>query len=246
MPAPALPSIAKDLNASEEETQIFLSIFVLALAFGPMPVLQAVAIFLAYNFGILYIVLSTFATLWIDRYGNTESQSGLHYIVIVIGYTIAAQGGGYITDCLWQHLKTRHGEDTAPEYRVLLMVPGAILIPLGLFIYGWSAERYFDWIVPDVGIAIFGCGVILNIQAMQAYVVEAYRKYVASASAAAQLLCSIAGFAFPIFAPAMYRSLGYGWGNSVLALAFVIIGWPAPFLLWKYGAKLRALGKPQW
>ncbi|KAK9426213.1 putative Major facilitator superfamily (MFS) profile domain-containing protein [Seiridium unicorne] len=192
------------------------------------PVLQVAAIFLAYNFGILYIVLSTFAALWIDRYGNTETQSGLHYIVIVIGYTIAAQGGGYITDCLWQHLKTRHGEDTAPEYRVLLMVPGAILIPLGLFIYGWSAERHFDWI------------------AMQAYVVEAYRKYVASASAAAQFLCSIAGFAFPVFAPAMYRSLGYGWGNSVLALAFVIIGWPAPFLLWKYGAKLRALGKPQW
>ncbi|KAK9799143.1 putative Major facilitator superfamily (MFS) profile domain-containing protein [Seiridium cardinale] len=107
------------------------------------PVLQVVAIFLAYNFGILYIVLSTLATLWIDRYGNTESLSGLHYIAIVIGYTIAAQGGGLIMDCLWHHLKTRHGEDTAPEYRVPLMVPGAILIPLGLLIYGWSAERHF-------------------------------------------------------------------------------------------------------
>jgi hypothetical protein len=100
--------------------------------------------------------------------------------------------------------------------------------------------------VPDIAIGIFGCGIILNTQAMQAYVVEAFRKYVASASAASQFLRSIAGFAFPIFAPAMYRTLGYGWGNSILALTFVVIGWPAPFLLWRYGAKLRAMGKPQW
>ncbi|KAI0123394.1 major facilitator superfamily transporter [Xylariales sp. AK1849] len=210
------------------------------------PILQVVAIFLAYNFGILYIVLSTFATLWIERYGQSVAQSGLHYIALVVGYTIAAQVGGRVMDRLWKHLKARYGEDSAPEYRVPLMVPGAVLIPLGLFMYGWAAERQFHWIVPDIGIGIFGCGIILNTQAMQAYVVEAYRKYVASASAASQFLRSIAGFAFPVFAPAMYRNLGYGWGNSVLAFTFIVIGWPAPFLLWRYGAKLRAMGKPQW
>jgi multidrug resistance protein len=212
------------------------------------PILQVVAIFLAYNFGLLYIVLSTFASLWIERYGQTESQSGLHYISIVIGYTIAAQVGGRVMDRLWSYLKAKHGDDTVPEYRVPLMIPGAILIPLGLLIYGWTAERpdYYHWIVPDIGIGIFGCGIILNTQAMQAYVVESYRKYVASAFAAAQFLRSVAGFAFPIFAPSMYRNIGYGWGNTILALTFVVIGWPAPFLLWKYGAKLRAMGKPQW
>ena len=210
------------------------------------PILQVVAIFLAYNFGMLYIALSTFATLWIQRYGQTESQSGFHYIGLVIGYTIAAQVGGKVMDRLWQYLKARSGENTAPEYRVPLMVPGAVLIPLDLLLYGWTAERYTHWIVPDIGIGIFDCGIILNTQAMQAYVVEAFRKYVASASAAAQFLRSIAGFAFPIFAPIMYRTLGYGWGNSILALTFVVVGWPAPFLLWRYGGRLRAMGKPQW
>ncbi|KAH9886195.1 major facilitator superfamily transporter [Xylariomycetidae sp. FL2044] len=210
------------------------------------PILQVIALFLAYNFGILYIVLSTFATLWIDRYGQTEAQSGLHYLAIVLGYTIAAQAGGRLMDILWKYLKARHDDDTAPEYRVPLMIPGAILIPMGLLIYGWTAESRTHWIVPDIGICIFGCGIILSTQALQAYVTEAYRKYVASASAASQFLRSIAGFAFPIFAPVMYGGLGYGWGNSILALTFVVIGWPAPFLLWQYGAKLRAMGKPQW
>ncbi|KAI2783825.1 MFS general substrate transporter [Daldinia loculata] len=209
------------------------------------PILQVVAIFLAYNFGMLYLVLSTFATLWIERYGQSETQGGLNYIALVIGYTIAAQAGGRVMDRLWAYLKSKAGNNTAPEYRVPLMIPGAVLIPLGLLIYGWTAERHLPWIAPDVGIAILGCGIINNTQSMQAYVMDAYRQYVASASAASQFLRSIAGFAFPIFAPAMYQNLGYGWGNSVLALTFVVIGWPAPFLLWTYGAKLRAMGKPQ-
>lgn len=210
------------------------------------PILQVMAVFLAYNFGVLYIVLSTFATLWIERYGQSQTDSGLHYIAIVIGYTIAAQVGGQLMDILWKRLRARAGNDTAPEYRVPLMVPGAILIPLGLLLYGWAAEKKYHFIVPDIGIAIFGCGIILNTQAMQAYVTDAFLKYVASASAASQFLRNIFGFAFPIFAPALYYRIGYGWGNSLLAFAFIVLGWPAPFLLWKYGAKLRALGKPQW
>ncbi|KAI0149676.1 MFS general substrate transporter [Hypoxylon sp. NC0597] len=209
------------------------------------PMLQLVGFFLAYNFGILYLVLSTFATLWIERYGQTQTQSGLNYIALVIGYTIAAQVGGRLMDRLWAYLKAKAGNNTAPEYRVPLMIPGAILIPLGLFIYGWTAERHTHWIVPDIGIAILGCGIINNTQSLQAYVMDAYREYVASASAASQFLRSITGFAFPIFAPAMYQALGYGWGNSVLALTFVVIGWPAPFILWRYGATLRAMGKKQ-
>jgi hypothetical protein len=81
---------------------------------------------------------------------------------------------------------------------------------------------------------------------MQAYVMDAFRTHVASASAASQLLRSITGFAFPLFAPRLYARLGYGWGNSLLAFVFIGIGIPAPLILWKYGTKLRAMGKPQW
>lgn len=210
------------------------------------PILQVVAVFLAYNFGILYIVLSTFAQMWIERYSQAEWQSGLHYFALVMGYTVAAQAGSLVMDKLWAYLKRKAGNDTAPEYRIPLMVPGAVLIPLGLLMYGWSAEKLYHWIIPDIGIAIFGCGIILNTQALQAYVMDAFHQYVASASAASQFLRSVAGFAFPIFAPAMYQRLSYGWGNTLLAVTFMVLGWPAPFLLWRYGATLRAKGKAQW
>jgi multidrug resistance protein len=208
------------------------------------PTIQFMGLLLAYNFGLLYIVLSTFATLWIERYGESKLMGGLHYIALVVGYTIAAQVGNRAMDMVWAYFKKRAGgTKTAPEYRVPLMVPGAILVLTGIFIYGWTAENRLHWIGPDIGIAIFGCGIILNTQAMQAYVTEAYLGYVASASAASQFLRSITGFAFPIFAPALYNVLGYGWGNSVLAFAFLVLAAPAPIILWLFGARMRAKGR---
>jgi MFS family permease len=79
---------------------------------------------------------------------------------------------------------------------------------------------------------------------MQAYVMDSYSQHTASAMAAAQLLRSIAGFAFPTFGPILYDKLGYGWGNSILTFAFIAIGVLAPWFLWKFGARIRAKGKP--
>lgn len=204
------------------------------------PHIQLMAFYLAYNYGILYIVLTTFATLWIETYGQSETIAGLHYIAITLGSMIAAQGGAPVMDRVWQYLKARAKGETQPEYRVPLMVPGAILIPIGLFWYGWSAQARAVWIVPDIGIAVFSCGIIVSTQTMQAYVIDSYPEYVASASAASQLPRNIAAFGFPLFASQMYQALGYGWGNSLLAFIFLAIGLPAPAILWKFGAGLRA------
>lgn len=210
------------------------------------PLIQLMSLYLAFNYGVLFIVQSTFATLWIERYGQSVSTSGLHYISIAIGCITASLVGARLMDKVWRRLKVRANGVTQPEYRVPLMIPGAIIIPIGLFWYGWAAESRTFWLLPDIGIAIFSCGIIVGTQAMQAYVMDSFLDYVASASAASQLLRSIAAFSFPLFAPKMYQSLGYGWGNSLLAFISIAIGVPAPVILWKYGATLRAKGKPQW
>lgn len=41
----------------------------------------------------------------------------------------------------------------------------------------------------------------------------------------------------------MYAALDYGWGNNVLGFMSIVIGIPAPYLFWFYGAKLRVISK---
>ena len=47
------------------------------------------------------------------------------------------------------------------------------------------------------------------------------------ALAAVSCLRSVAGFVFPLFAPAMYAKLGYGKGDTVLACLAIGLGCPA-------------------
>jgi hypothetical protein len=93
--------------------------------------------------------------------------------------------------------------------------------------------------MPNIGAVIFSSGILIGMQCIQTYIVDAYTRYAASAVAGVTVLRSLAGFGFPLFAPYMYKSLHYGWGNSLLAFVAIGIGWPAPFLLWKYGELLR-------
>lgn len=97
--------------------------------------------------------------------------------------------------------------------------------------------------MPDIGAGIFAFGSIMSQQATITYVVEIFGVRSASAVAAVRMLSNIFGFAFPLFVTQLYVALGYGWGNSLLAFLFLAMGVPAPLLLWKYGARIRAAGK---
>jgi hypothetical protein len=114
------------------------------------------------------------------------------------------------------------------------------LVPFGLFVYGWTAQYKTHWIVPNIGAAIFAFGLIISFQCAQTYVVDAYSRYAASATGAAAFVRTIAGFAFPLFADSLYKSLGLGWGNSLLGFVSLGLGTMAPVLLWFYGEWLRA------
>lgn len=206
------------------------------------PVVQVFSLLMGLNFGVYCITLSTFAVLWMDQYHQTAFISSLHYIAIAVGSTLASQVGGHLTDSIWRRLRERAGGRVTPEYRVPMMVPGILLMPIGLVWYGWSAERQTHWIVVDVGVTIFVVGSFMWAQAMLAYLLDEFVKHAASANAASRGLSYLLGFVFPIFAPQLYRKLGYGWGNSLLALLIVMLGWPTPIILWKFGSRLRAIG----
>ncbi len=65
-----------------------------------------------------------------------------------------------------------------------------------------------------------------SFQGATAYLVDASSIHAASALAAVSVLRSLAGSGFPLFALAMYKTPGYGWGNSVLGFVGI------PFLLY--------------
>ncbi|KAL8996588.1 MAG: hypothetical protein Q9169_003927 [Polycauliona sp. 2 TL-2023] len=206
---------------------------------GTQPIVQVMALYAAYLYGLMYLLLSTFPVLWTGQYHESVGIAGLNYISLGVGFTLGAQILSPLNDRIYRILKKKNGDIGEPEYRIPIMIPGSVLAPIGLFIYAWTAEYNVHWIGPNIGAAIFAAGAIAGFQSVQTYLVDAYTRFAASAIAAATVLRSLAGFGFPLFAPYMYNKLGYGWGNSLVGFLAVAIGLPAPFLLWFHGEKLR-------
>ncbi|KAF2476305.1 major facilitator superfamily transporter [Lindgomyces ingoldianus] len=207
------------------------------------PIVQVLACYMAYLYGLMYLTLSTFPLLWNDRYNESVGVGSLNFISMAVGFFLGTQICAPLNDAIYRRLKKRNNNVGKPEFRVPMMVPASLLVPIGLFWYGWSAQARVHWIMPNIGAAIFCAGTIVGFQCIQTYLVDSYTRYAASAIAAATVLRSLAGFGFPLFAPAMYNTLDFGWGNSLLGFIAIGLGVPAPFLLWKFGGLLRSRSK---
>lgn len=204
------------------------------------PIIQIEAMLAGLNYGFLYFALASFSSLYVSAYGDSVATSGLHYIAICAGEVLGSQLCGPLMDLAYKRLTSRTGEANVPELRVPLLIPGALFTPIGFLIYGWAAQYDLFWLVVDVGVALLSLGMQVFDTTLYAYVMDAYPEHISSASAATQLLRSLLAFAFPLFSHKMYETLGYGWGNSLLAFLSIGIAFPAVAILWRFGAKLRS------
>ncbi|RAL03090.1 putative bicyclomycin resistance protein, partial [Aspergillus ibericus CBS 121593] len=177
---------------------------------GTQPIIQLLALYMGFLFGLNHLTISTFHALWRDVYHQDDFRSSLNYIAITAGLLGGAESTGPINDKIYQHLKTKNHNHPSPTYRIPLMIPSAILVPTGLLLYGWSATYHLHWLLPNLGIFIYSFGLLMGYQCIQAYVLDCYPVYAASAMGALTVLRSLAGFAMPVFAPALYRWVGYG------------------------------------
>ncbi|KAG2110960.1 MFS polyamine transporter [Suillus discolor] len=207
--------------------------------FAHEPIVQLLGVYMAYLYGTLYLFLTTMPSIFQGTYHQSVGISGLHYAALGIGLSAASQLNARTMDKVYIYLKGKNGGVAKPEFRLPAMVPGSLLLPIGCLIVGWTSEAQTYWIAPDIGIALVGAGIILNFQCIQTYIVDCFTLHAASALAAISCLRSLAGFGFPLFAPAMYKALGFGKGDTILAVVAIVVGCPAPWILWRYGERIR-------
>ncbi|EPQ61015.1 MFS general substrate transporter [Gloeophyllum trabeum ATCC 11539] len=207
------------------------------------PICLVLGTFLAYVYGMLYLLLTSLPLLYRDGQGRLFSyhlsvtRSGLCYLGLAVGFVIASFTTAYGSRRLYNHLVKVNGEQR-PEYRLLPMTVGMIILPVGLLMYGWSAQQHDAVIVPLIGNALVAMGIFVTFQSIQVYLVDAFSPYSASAIAAATLLRCCAGCGLPLFGKQMFKGMGYGWAATVLALA-TVPAIPIPLILYKYSRSLR-------
>ncbi|TVY58113.1 Efflux pump radE [Lachnellula cervina] len=203
------------------------------------PVVLTLSLYMGLVYAYFYLLFTTLTRVFEENYGFDSSIVGLSYLGVGLGFLVAQVSYARLGDEIMRRMTKKSGSsEMKPEYRLPLCIVGGMLVPIGLFWYGWSVEKRIHWIMPIIGTGVMGMGNCLIFVSIQSYSVDAFELYAASALAANTVVRSIMAAVLPLAAPKLYQALGLGWGNSLLAfLALAII--PVPILLLKHGESIR-------
>lgn len=151
------PYLKSKMDNGLDSTQMFKRAIVRPLKLLTLsPIVFSFSVFIAVVYGYLYLLFTTMPQVFGTQYGFSEGLIGLTYLGIGGGMLVGVSIFGVASDRILRS-KSKNGE-MKPEYRLPLMTPGAFLIPAGLFIYGWTAEKQVFWLVPILGTSLVGLG----------------------------------------------------------------------------------------
>lgn len=214
------------------------------------------ALYNGYLYGISFLFNGAFNLVFGKMgYGFNIIGVGLTFIGIFVGVSLGPVIN-ILQECHYQkaiRASVAHVEDpnvdheaaerlrNVPEARLQMGKIAAVLLPISLFWFAWTSppQYHIHWIVPVLATTLFGYSFYTLILMTYMYVEDSYMHFSASALAGVGLVRNLAGAGFPLFGTQMFENEGYNWAGSILAFLAILLV-PIPFILEKYGTRLRA------
>jgi predicted MFS family arabinose efflux permease len=124
------------------------------------PIVLALSTYMAFVYGLLYLLFTTITGVFTRTYGFSQGLAGLSFLGLGVGMMIGLVMFGLASDRILKRLSAANDGVTKPEYRLPPMIPAALLVPFGFFIYGWTTKYAVQWIVPIIGTSLVGVGLL--------------------------------------------------------------------------------------
>lgn len=202
------------------------------------PIVFLISLYMSVLYGLLYMFFVAYPIVYVNGKGWSEGSTGLMFIPLAIGVLLSAGCAPFVNKhYLSLCAKAPNGKPPA-EARLIPMMFSCWLIPVGLFIFGWTSYPRLSYWGPMMGGFPVGFGFIFLYNSANNYLVDTYQHQAASALAAKTCIRSFWGASVVLFTQQMYSRLGYQWASSLLAfiaLACCLI----PYIFYFKGAAIR-------
>ncbi|KAJ5576900.1 hypothetical protein N7535_003826 [Penicillium sp. DV-2018c] len=205
------------------------------------PIVTCIAFYAAFVYGVMYLTLEVFPLAFQGARGWNRLVGSLPFLALLIG-VVSSLGLNIWNQYRYNRISLAANGRVVPEARLLPMAVGAVFFVVGLFWFAWTAEPPHHWILPCLAAMFIGVGFNCIFQQCLNFLIDVYKIYAASSTAAVTFLRSLLAAGLPLAAKPMIRALGIGPAVSIVgAVAAVLL--PVPFLFMKYGPKLRGFSK---
>lgn len=176
------------------------------------PIVLTMSLWQALIFGTTYSIFTNLQAIFSKPPYNFNSEKvGLLYLGPGLGFVLSVRLIIPYIDTVYNKLTEKNNGKAKPEYRLPLANIGSVLVPISLFWFAWSVQFRLHWAICIAATFLYGLGQVVIFNTIQNYYIDSFSKYAASAIAGGSVFRSLVGGVVPLFAPAMFDKLGYGW-----------------------------------
>ena len=235
------------IHAKADESPVDFHAIIHTYLFKPFkmliqePILLLITLYMALVYGILYLFFEAYPISFQEERGWNQGVGALPFLGILIGVLLGAGTITILTKTRFARKLKKHGK-VIPEERLPPMILGAFLLPAGLFWFAWTSSPHITWVPQVISGVFIGWGIIMIFLQGLNYIIDVYLWHANSGIAANTMLRSLAGGGFPLFATAMFHTLGVAWATSLLAFLCVAMI-PAPLAFYFYGSRIRKMSR---
>jgi MFS family permease len=205
------------------------------------PIVTCVSFYASFVYGVMYLTLELFPIVFEEARGWGPVVGSLPFLGLLIG-VISSVGLNIWNQFRYNQISRAANGIAVPEARLPPMAIGAVFMVAGLFWFGWTGDPPHHWILPCIAAVFIGVGFNCIFQQCLNFLIDVYKTYAASATAAVTFLRSLMAAGLPLAAKPMVKALGLGPAVSIIGgVAAILL--PVPFLFMKYGPDLRKLSK---
>jgi len=179
----------------------------------------------------LFIIFSTLPAALQTTYKFSTGAVGLSFLGLGVGMFV----GAIFVGAMSAFIRKRTNK---PEFHIPVAIISPFFAMAGFLIYGWTLQYRVHWMAPIVGIGFIGMGSSGIHGPLTRYLIDAFPAFSVSAIASITVARALMSGFLPVGSPQLYKTLGYGWGNSLLAFINLLMV-PTLWLLYKYGGTLR-------
>lgn len=201
-------------------------------------IVQFCALYNGFLYGLSFLFNGAFHMIFgPNGYGYDTIGIGICFMGIVFGICF-----GLFTNIFqerhYQRQVAKAGQHDVPEARVYHSKLAAIVLPISLLTFAFTANPAVHPFFPVLASAFWGWSFYCLILMTLTYTEDAYKTYSASGLAGVGLVRNLAGAGFPLVGRSLFLSIGTRNACLVLTGLAALLA-PIPFVLEKHGVSLR-------